>query len=42
MEWIQQLDRYGLLSDDPVSPPEMMELTKGEPEDPKCNIVFPR
>lgn len=42
MEWIQQLDRYRLLSDIPLTQREMMEFTGDEPDDPKCNIVFPR
>jgi len=42
MEWIQQLDRYEPLSNLPLSQKEIMALTKEDnPDDPKCNIVFP-
>lgn len=42
MEWNQRLDRYALLSDVPATQWEVMEFTSDDPDEPKCNIVFPR
>ncbi|WP_313189698.1 hypothetical protein [Sphingobacterium sp.] len=41
MEWLQLMDLSEILSDSPVSMEEMLEFLGDDPDDRKCNIVFP-